>query len=157
MDMSCFFEAGVSRRALRALRTYGIRCFAMITVVAMSAYSVAEEKPSKSGLAWIDLSTGCIHADDGDAKPLGPIVTGEIKNEGFIPNRQAFYFGKLSSERPKDSIPGWIELKTGKIHRDVEAVAPLPPYLTGFVLQDAKKGFQVDGAALEKWIQGKEE
>jgi hypothetical protein len=49
-------------------------------------------------------------------------------------------------------MPGWIELKTGHIHRAIEAIRPMPPYLRGRI--DPKGGFVVDPGELKKWAEG---
>jgi hypothetical protein len=58
-------------------------------------------------------------------------------------------FLKTAQEPDSGFMPGWIELRTGRIHQDIEAVSPQEPFLRGRI--HPKGMFMVFPSELREW------
>lgn len=100
------------------------------------------------GRDCMDLSTGrivaCTRAD-----PAGPMIRGTLVHGAFQPSHEVLFSEKAKAAVSSDWVPGWIELRSGAIHSDVEAVAPQQPYLRGMI--DSWREFHVNPEALNRW------
>jgi len=79
---------------------------------------------------WVGLNDGKMHAA-GEA-PRGLHVRGSMKDGAFEASGDVEGDGTLATE----GQPAWLELKTGKVHSDQEAMAPMKPYVKGFRAPD---------------------
>lgn len=98
--------------------------------------------------ARLDLLTGEIQTKNHEVEPQGPVILGRIARGAFQPSNYVEFPNLVREPNPAWS-PGWIELKTGKIHSDVEAVKPREPFLRGRIAPD--KRFYCDSKELEEW------
>ena len=122
---------------------------ACITVIMFTMAACSSQSPK--GDAWLDLSTGKIWPK-GSPQPQGPAIWGTMKGEQFEPSHRVEFMDK-APQPDAQWTPGWIELKTGRIHRDMEAVAPQQPYLKGRI--DPEGSFHVEPDELRKWAASK--
>ena len=105
----------------------------------------ADQAPAE---AWIDLETGRIGTSD-LAETKGPVIKGKLINGLFQPLHSVVFAERASQAASPAWVPGWIELATGAIHSDVEAVAPRQPYLRGRI--DESRHFHVSREELKSW------
>lgn len=98
--------------------------------------------------ARLDLLTGEIQTKNLDVEPQGAVILGQTMRGAFQPSNYV-EFSNLAREPNPAWSPGWIELKTGKIHSDVEAVKPREPFLRGRIAPD--KRFYVDSKELKEF------
>jgi hypothetical protein len=85
--------------------------------------------------ARLDLTTGEIQTKNLEVEPQGPVIPGRVIRGVFQPSDYV-EFPNLAREPNPAWSPGWIELKTGRIHSSVEAVKPREPFLHGRVAPD---------------------
>ena len=83
-----------------------------------------------AGAGFITLSDGKVHSAADAA--AGFFVTGNLKESSLEPSGDVQGDGTLATE----GQPAWMELRTGKVHSDQEAVAPQKPYVKGFRAAD---------------------
>ena len=80
---------------------------------------------------WLELYTLKLHRDFEALAPLGAHIPG-IVGPGTRFEPSSLILGDAVKKAPEtDVTPGWVELSTVTFHRDVEAVAPRPPYVHG--------------------------
>lgn len=101
--------------------------------------------------ARLDLLTGEIQTKNLDIEPQGPVILGRTVRGVFQPSNYVEFPNLAREPNPKWSR-GWIDLKTGKIHSDVEAVKPREPFLRGRIAPDNR--FYVDSKELENLTAG---
>ena len=114
-------------------------------VAARNSCGSADQTPAE---AWIDLETGRIGTSD-LAETKGPVIKGKLINGLFQPIHSVVFAERASQAASPAWVPGWIELATGAIHSDVEAVAPRQPYLRGRI--DESRHFHVSREELKSW------
>lgn len=98
----------------------------------LSSYieSVESEQASAAVPGWLELYGLSIHRDVEAVAPAGYHVQGLINEDGsFEPTSEVV--GEALYSPPESTVPGWVELKTLATHRDMEAVAPIEPYVHG--------------------------
>jgi Contractile injection system tube protein len=103
--------------------------------------------------ACLDLKYGKILLGTDCKKAAGPIVWGSFEKGTFSPSNTVEFLERATPADPAYT-PGWIELRTGKIHYDYEGRAPQGPYLRGGI--DSKGLFYVFPQELMKWGGSKE-
>ena len=85
---------------------------------------------------WLELYDLSLHGDMEAQTPKGAYIRGMIgTKKEFAPTSEIL--GK-AIPKPEEisSSPGWVELETLQFHRDIEAVAPIPPYVHGEMDED---------------------
>lgn len=108
---------------------------------------------SRHESGWLELSNLTFHSDVEGVAPSGAYIRGTMDSENrFTPKSEIL--GK-PVEIPADTnlVPGWLELNTLAIHRDMEAVAPIKPYIRGEI--DDQGRFYPEVAAASWNIKGK--
>ncbi len=101
--------------------------------------------------ARLVLSTGEIQTENLDVEPQSPVILGRMVRGVFQPSSHV-EFSNLAHEPNSAWSPGWIELKTGKIHLAVKAVKPREPFLHGRIAPDNR--FYVDSKELQDFAAG---
>jgi hypothetical protein len=81
--------------------------------------------------AWMSLGDGKVHEG---GSPSGMHVLGSVSDGAFQPVGDVVGDGEMGAS----GTPGWLELKTGQFHSDVQAVAPNKPFVKGFRGEDGK-------------------
>ena len=79
---------------------------------------------------WVGLNDGRMHA--GGEAPRGLHVRGALKDGAFEAAGDVEGDGVLATE----GQPSWLDLRSGKVHSDQEAMAPVNPYVKGFRAPD---------------------
>ena len=97
--------------------------------------------------ARLVLSTGEIQTENLNFEPQAPVILGRMVRGVFEPSNYVEFPNLARKPNPKWS-PGWIELKTGKIHSDVKAVKPRKPFLRGRIAPNNR--FYVNSKDLKK-------
>jgi len=120
-----------------------IKLVAVLFCVAVMLSTLSGCSETKAN-ARLDLATGEIVSKD-SAQPQGPAIWGMLKGQDFEPSHVVAFIEKADVPNT-EWMPGWIELRTGKIHRDVEAVSPQQPYLKGRI--DLQGNFHVEPGEL---------
>ena len=126
-------------------------CMLLFVAVVVSTLEGCTKTNGTKGNAWLDLTTGQIVSKD-SGQPQGPVIWGMLKGQDFEPSHVVEFIEKAEMLN-QEWMPGWIELKTGKTHRDVEAVAPQQPFLKGRI--DPQGIFHVEPAELKNWAASK--
>lgn len=85
---------------------------------------------------YLELKDYTFFAKNDFRKPEGYFIEGQIIGGGgtwnfFVPKTD------IQGQEPEpqvklQSAKGWLELRTGKTHREMEAIAPQKPYVTGW-------------------------
>jgi hypothetical protein len=84
---------------------------------------------------WLELYDLKTYSDVEAVTPQGYYVRGMVGGaSAFEP--VSGILGEAIHNLPENAVPGWIELTTLATHRDMEAVAPIEPYVHG-VFDDA--------------------
>jgi hypothetical protein len=98
----------------------------------LSSYieSAEREQESVAMPGWMELYDLSIHRDVEAIAPTGYHVRGLI-NEDRLFEPTSGVLGEALYPPPESTVPGWVELKTLASHRDMEAVAPVEPYVHG--------------------------
>ena len=94
--------------------------------------SIPEELNPNQGIpGWLELDDLSLHGDMVARIPKGAYVKGMIGGEKpFFPISEMLGTA-ISKPEGVNSNHGWVELETLTFHRDIEAVAPIPPYVRG--------------------------
>lgn len=100
------------------------------TTTAPAEAKMEQGAPKTTGGGFVSLADGKLHA--GADTPTGFHVNGTLRDSTFEPSGDVQGEGALGTE----GQPAWMELKTGKIHGDQEAMAPQKPYVRGFRAAD---------------------
>ena len=93
------------------------------------------EQPAKEqekGIpGWLELYDLSLHTDVEALLPKGAYIHGLVgPGKKFEPESEIL--GNAVPKSPETHFtPGWVELRTVEFHRDMEAVAPIPPYVHG--------------------------
>ncbi len=90
---------------------------------------------------WLELYDLSLHGDMEARSPKGAYIRGSIGPEPkFLPESEVL--GKAIPKQDDCQNSGWVELETLKFHHDIEAVAPIPPYI--YVRRDEAGHFYPD-------------
>lgn len=77
---------------------------------------------------WLELYDLSLHTDTEAQAPKGAYIRGRIGTEQkFIP--ELAVLGRAIQPEGRCVYSGWLELETLRFHDDIEAVAPIPPYI----------------------------
>ena len=79
----------------------------------------------------------------------GPSIRGNVVPSGFEPSHLVENIEETTPEA--EGGGDWIELTTGRIHRMVEAVSPVAPYLKGRLVSPGH--FEVAPSELKAWAE----
>lgn len=94
-----------------------------------------KEQKTSAVPGWLELYDLSTHRDVEALGPRGYHIRGMLGGRAtFEPTSEIL--GEALAQPPENAIPGWLELMTLTTHRDMEAVAPVKPYVHG-VLDDA--------------------
>jgi hypothetical protein len=132
----------------RALLVLG--CIFSLSICIAQEIKTNPYLPKPRGEAWLDLMTGKIHLAGEAVKPSGPILWGNYRKQIFEPMVADILHA--AGEPDPIFVPGWIDLKTGRIQRE-EMGSPTGIFLRGRI--DPKGYFRVFPAELKKWAQPK--
>jgi hypothetical protein len=85
------------------------------------------DTPTPGWLELLDLKT---HSDVEAVSPQGYYIRGNLgAATAFEPT--SGIQGEPRQKPPEQTVPGWVEITTLATHRDMEAVAPISPYVHG--------------------------
>ena len=99
--------------------------------------SAPEKISQNTGMpGWLELYDLSLHGDMEARIPINAYIRGTIGGaKKFAPASEIL--GKvIPKPEGMSRNPGWVELETLQFHRDIEAVAPIPPYVHGEMDQD---------------------
>ena len=96
---------------------------------------MTEHQPSVMP-GWVELYDLSVHRDTEAVHPLGYYVRGNVSEERVFDPKSEVLGGSLH-KAPENTMPGWVELTTLAAHRDIEAVAPIEPYVHGVFDENA--------------------
>lgn len=80
---------------------------------------------------WLELYDLGLHGDMEARLPIGAYIRGNISPGRQFSPASNIIGTAISKPEGIDSDRGWVELETLTFHRDMEAVAHLPPYVQG--------------------------
>lgn len=105
-------------------------------------FSKKETAQDQGTPGWLELYDFSLHPIMEARAPRGAYIEGSISTSGkFTP--QSEIIGKaISKPAGMGQNSGWLELTTLKFHSDIEAVAPIPPYVHGEM--DSEEHFYPD-------------
>ncbi|MDJ0715434.1 MAG: hypothetical protein QNJ54_14610 [Prochloraceae cyanobacterium] len=91
---------------------------------------------------WLELYDLSLHRDMEARIPMSPYIRGMVIFETrFEPDDEIT--GKAREKPPEAALtPGWVNLTNVQFHSDVEAIAPIPPYVHGEI--DEQQHFYPD-------------
>lgn len=81
---------------------------------------------------WLELYDLSLHQDIEARAPKGAYIRGMIRGAvgtdlQFVPRSEVL--GEAIPKQDACQNSGWVELETLRFHQDIEAVAPVPPYI----------------------------
>lgn len=76
---------------------------------------------------WLELYDLSLHRDIEAQVPRGAYIRGRVGAEKFTPMSEVL--GEAIPKRDACQNSGWVELETLRFHHDIEAVAPILPYI----------------------------
>ncbi|OKH32565.1 hypothetical protein NIES2119_25870 [[Phormidium ambiguum] IAM M-71] len=80
---------------------------------------------------WLELYDLSLHSDIEAQNPRGAYIKGKIGAENNFTPETGILGKTISKPAGMSSNPGWVVLETLEFHLDIEAVAPIFPYVHG--------------------------
>ena len=80
---------------------------------------------------WLELHDLSLHQDTEAVAPRGLYVQGLVGEDGSFEPTSDIKGDAVGRAPGTGTSPGWVELRTRRFHRAMEAVAPAPPYVEG--------------------------
>lgn len=80
---------------------------------------------------WLELYDLSLHKDFEAVTPKGAYIRGNISGQKWFEPLSNILGNAFEKPAKINFMPGWVELNTLNVHRDIEAVAPIKPYVHG--------------------------
>ena len=87
---------------------------------------------------WLELYDLSLHRDMEAQSHKGAYILGTIAEEKRFFPTSAILGQAIPKPEDIGQDSGWVELETRRFHSDIEAVAPIPPYVHGVRDKDGK-------------------